>query len=139
MTERTERQEAGQHVQEWAGEQLRRLSTGVYGRELGSVRCDWQSTGIGYPQTAGEFNEPIKPTITPEHYELTFWLPPASQQLAGELPGKLREAMDSDETLGDRVHIAEIPSGVFEPEDGENEEYEGSLRVRIPVTVFIGP
>ncbi len=139
MAERTAQQEAARHVREWAGEQLRRLSTGVYGRELGSVRCDWQSTGIGYPQTVGEFNEPVKPTITPEHYELTFWLPPASQQLAGELPGKLREAMDDDETLGDRVHIAEVPSGVFEPEDGENEDYEGSLRVRIPVTVFIGP
>jgi hypothetical protein len=138
VPERTARQEATHVLREWAGDELRRISR-AGGRELGTVWCEWQSTGIGYPQTVGEFNEPVQPAITPEHYELTFLLPAESRQLAGELPGKLREAMASDETLGDRVHIAEIPAEAIEPEDGENEDFEGSIRVRVPVTVFIGP
>jgi hypothetical protein len=137
MTDRTDRQEAARHVREWAGDQLRGFSKGV--GSLGTVRCDWQSTGIGFPQTVGEFNEPVEPAITPEHYELVFLLPPQARQLSAELAAKLREAMASDETLGDRVHMAEVPAGVVEPEDGENEDYEGSLRIRVPVTVFVGP
>jgi hypothetical protein len=142
MTEQTARQEAGRHVRAWAGEQLRRLSsnsTGSYGRELGTVRCEWESTGFGFPQTVGEFNEPVEPTIVPEHYELIFLLPAEAQQLANELADKLRVAMAEDETLGDRVHMAEVPPGVVGPEDGGNEDFEGSLRVRVPVTVYLGP
>jgi hypothetical protein len=139
MTDRAAQHEAARHVREWAGEQLRRLSIGAYGQELGTVRCEWQTTGIGFPQTVGEFNEPVEPAITPEHYELILVLPATAHRLAEELPDRLREAMTSDGTLDDRVHIAEIPSGVIEPEDGENEDYEGSVRIRIPVTVFVGP
>jgi hypothetical protein len=138
VPERTGRQEATHVLREWAGGELRRVSN-LGGRELGTVRCEWQSTGIGFPQTVGEFDEPIQAAISPEHYELTFLLPAEAQQLAVELPEKLREAMASDETLGDQLHIAEIPPGVIEPEDGDNEDYEASIRIRIPVTVFIGP
>lgn len=138
MPERTERQEATHILRDWAGSELRRIST-AGGRELGTVRCEWQSSGIGFPQTVGEFNEPIEPALIPEHYELTFLLPAGSERLARELPGELREAISRDETLGDRLHIVQIPLGIIEPEDGENEDYAGSVRIRIPVTVFIGP
>jgi hypothetical protein len=133
-------QEATHILREWAGEQIRRLSSRggrAYGRELGSVACEWQSTGLGCPQTVGEFNEPVEPAIVPQHYELVILLPPTARALAERLANELRDAMASDETLGDRVEATEIPTGASSLEDGENEDFEGSVRVRVPVTVYV--
>jgi hypothetical protein len=106
---------------------------------LGTVRCEWQSTGIGWPQTAGEFNDPVEPAIVPQRYELVLLLPPTAQAVADHIADDLRSAMLSDETVGDLLPGAEIPQGEFAPEDGENEDFEGSIRVRIPVTVYSEP
>jgi hypothetical protein len=134
-------QETTHILREWAGEQIRRLSSrggGVDGRELGSVACEWQSTGLGWPQTVGEFNERVEPAIVPQRYDLVILLPPTARALSERLTDELRQAMASDETLGDRVEAAEVPTGTAPPEDGENEDFEGSIRVRVPVTVYVG-
>jgi hypothetical protein len=134
-------QEITHILREWAGEQIRRLSSqggGGDARELGSVACEWQSAGQGWPQTVGEFNEPVEPAIVPQHYELVILLPPTAKALAERLTGELRQAMANEETLGDRVQAAEIPRGALPLEDGENEDFEGSVRVRVPVTVYVG-
>jgi hypothetical protein len=139
MDDKPTPQEITHNVREWAGEEVRRLfreSKLVQLDQLATITCAWESAGPGWPQTVGEFSEPVQPSIVPQRYELTLLLPPDAQSLAEGLGDELRKAAEQDQTLGERVMDAEIPSGVFEPEDGENENFEGSIRLRIPVTVY---
>jgi hypothetical protein len=129
-------QEITHVLRAWAGEEVRRLSHESQRYELATISCVWGSAGPGWPQTVGEFSEPVEPSVVPQRYELTLLLPPDAQGLAERLGDELRNAAERDQTLGERVMDAEIPSGVFEPEDGENEDFEGSIRLRVPVTVY---
>lgn len=141
MSDRSLPQEAADAIREWAGDELRLQGvSGVHraGREeLGTVSVEWKSTGIGFPQT--ENDEPVAPAVIPQRYELVIVLPPQAREAAAGLAERLRARMAADETLGGRVSAAEIPPGDYAPEDGENEDFEGSLRVRIPVTLYLEP
>ena len=139
MDDKPTPQEITHLVHAWTGEEVRRLfreSTLVHPDELATITCAWESAGPGWPQTVGEFSEPVEPSIMPQRYELTLLLPPDARRLAERLGDELRKAAEQDQTLGERVMDSEVPSGVFEPEDGENEDFEDSIRLRIPVTVY---